>query len=271
MTDMQTQMELEELFDKHQLMPRLRKEYDVPEIREVCTENNLPVPFVLDMLASLMLHKRANVSTMVGLLKKHFDSMQEVADMLFSACEAGLMFWDDRTDVFVVKIEINAEIMRDLDKFQFPLPLVIPPKPVMNNRQTGYYSHVSGKGSIILKNNHHEDDVCLDHINRMNGVKLSLNTDVVHFVKNKWKNLDRPKEGESFADFKTRQRAFEKYDKTSKDVVDAIIVQGNEMYLTHKYDKRGRTYAVGYHVNPQGNAWNKACINFAEGEIIDGF
>jgi len=38
--------------------------------------------------------------------------------------------------------------------------------------------------------------------------------------------------------------------------------------LTHKYDKRGRCYSQGYHVNPQGNDWNKAVIEFAEKEPV---
>ena len=47
-----------------------------------------------------------------------------------------------------------------------------------------------------------------------------------------------------------------------------LVNAGNRFFLTHAYDKRGRTYAKGYHVNYQGNDWNKATICFAEGEIV---
>ena len=43
---------------------------------------------------------------------------------------------------------------------------------------------------------------------------------------------------------------------------------GNHFYLTHRYDKRGRTYAQGYYINPQGNEWNKAVLEFADKEIV---
>jgi DNA-directed RNA polymerase len=49
------------------------------------------------------------------------------------------------------------------------------------------------------------------------------------------------------------------------------MMLGNEFYLTHRYDKRGRCYAQGYHVNPQGNDWNKAVIELAEKEVVTIF
>jgi len=97
---------------------------------------------------------------------------------------------------------------------------------------------------------------------------LSLDSDVVAFIQNQWKNHDRRKDGESREDFRKRVKAFDKYDRTSRDVLAALMAQGDRFWLTHKYDKRGRTYAQGYHVNPQGNDWNKACVEFANKEKL---
>jgi DNA-directed RNA polymerase len=49
-----------------------------------------------------------------------------------------------------------------------------------------------------------------------------------------------------------------------------MVEMGNRFYLTHRYDKRGRTYAQGYHVNTQGNCWNKAVIELADEEVVEG-
>jgi len=38
--------------------------------------------------------------------------------------------------------------------------------------------------------------------------------------------------------------------------------------MTHRYDKRGRVYCMGYHVNYQGTPWNKAVIELADKEMI---
>ena len=64
-------------------------------------------------------------------------------------------------------------------------------------------------------------------------------------------------------------KAFERYDRVSHDVLAGLMAQGNRFHLTYKYDKRGRTYAQGYHVNPQGSDWNKACVVFADAEPLN--
>ena len=263
------QIELERLFNKNQLIPRIRQEFS--ECKEFdfaayFQEKGIPVAFGFDVLVQMALHKRASLPTLIGCLRHHFEDSQATADMLYKAAEADLMTYSVQLRQFIVSFTISADVQAQLDRFQFPLPLVIEPMKVTTNRQTGYYT---SSGSIILRNNHHMDDVCLDHINRMNKIRFVINFDTVTMVKNKWRNLDKPKEGETKEDFHKRKRAFEKYDRTAKDVISLLVKEGNEFYLGHKYDKRGRTYCQGYHVSYQGAPWNKAVIEFADQEIIE--
>ena len=87
-------------------------------------------------------------------------------------------------------------------------------------------------------------------------------------IQNQWKGLDKIRDGETKMDLDKRRKAFQKYDRNSKVVLELLTMISDKFYLTHRYDKRGRTYAQGYHVNPQGNSWNKAIINFANKEVI---
>lgn len=144
--------------------------------------------------------------------------------------------------------------------------MVVQPLEVKTNTDTGYYM---SSGSVILKKNHHNDDVCLDHINRANNVRYTLNLDTAQFIKNKWKNLDKQKPDETRAEFEDRKKAFRKYDRCSKDVMAILLKHSNSFYLTHAYDKRGRTYCRGYHVSYQATAWNKAVIQFASEELVE--
>jgi DNA-directed RNA polymerase len=48
-----------------------------------------------------------------------------------------------------------------------------------------------------------------------------------------------------------------------------LAKNNNQFWLTHRVDKRGRLYAMGYHTSTQGNAFQKASIEFANEEIID--
>jgi hypothetical protein len=263
------QIELEKLYSKNQLIPRIRAEFqNCPnfDFSAYFIEKGIPIPFGFDFLVQMAIHKRANLSTMVGLLYHHFGNGQTTADMLKRACEADLADWSPELKLFVVKFEISADVQEELDRFQFPLPMVVEPKPIRTNRDTGYFM---GGGSVILKQNHHEEDVCLDHLNRLNQVRFTINEEVVKMVKNKWKNLDRPKEGETREEYERRKKAFCKYDRTAKDVMKVLMEHSDHFHLTHKYDKRGRTYCVGYQVNYQGNEWNKAVIEFSNKEVIE--
>ena len=263
------QLELEQLHNKNQTLSRIRAEFieskEVPFL-EYFKHIGLPEGFCLDLLVQMSLHKRTDVGTLVGLLHRHFGNMQECADALLKAAEANLVDYESSLDVFIVKFDISQDVQEDLDRFQYPLPMIVEPRKLVSNSSSAYMLTM---GSVILKNNHHNEDVCLDHLNRMNKIPLNINMDVVKKMKNSWKDLDKRKEGETDTDFKKRQKAFAKYDRTAKEVMEKVTEFTNTVYLTHKVDKRGRTYSCGYHFNPMGNAWNKATVLLANKEVIE--
>lgn len=263
------QIELEKLFNKNQLIPRIRQEFENCEdvsFRDYLIEKGIPIQFGMDVLVQMALHKRCNLPTLFGVLRHHFAHAQDTVDMILKCAEADLMNWDPQLKLFIVIFTISNDVQEDLDRFQYPLPMIVEPKEVLSNKDTGY---ILSKGSIILRQGHHSEDVCLDHINRANKIKYTLNTNTMTMVKNQWRNLDKPKEGESTEDFQKRKKAFEKYERTSKVVMDILLATGNEFHITHKYDKRGRTYTCGYHVNPQGTSYCKSVVEFANKEIIE--
>ena len=260
------QIELEKLYNKNQLIPRITKEFlKEPEIIQHMEDNGIPKEFGIPLLVQMALHKRTTLPTMIGILRHHTGTLQECADMILKACEIDLLDWNPATKQLIVKFTISQDIQDELDMFQYPLPMVVEPTPVNTNRDIGY---ILGTGSIILKHNHHDEDICLDHINTMNKVKLVINNDTATMIKKQWRNLDKPKAGETKADFNKRKKAFDKYDKSCHAVIQKLNAHGNSFYLTHKYDKRGRVYAQGYHVNYQGASWNKAVIQLADEELI---
>ena len=267
--DIQAQITLEELYAKNQTMKRLRSEFQIEQLAEHCEAHEIPIDFAVDLLAQMVLHKRANISLLIGTLHSHFGDttaeLQACCDMIWKAFDAQLVDFDELAGKFVILVDVPDDVYADLERFQYPLPLVIPPMEVRSNKETGY---VTLKGSIILGKNHHEDDVCLDHVNRVNKTPYVINADTARMVANQWKNLDRPKVGEEPDEYKKRVKAFEKYDTVSRSVMESLYVTGDPLYLTHSFDKRGRCYAQGYHVNPQGSAWNKAVIEFAEQELV---
>lgn len=263
------QKQLEVLFNKNQLLPRMRKEFeDSKEIDFKAFAAYLEIDYklLIDAMVQIALHKRADIQTMIGSLMSHSDDAQYIADCLYKMAENDCFNYDPTIDKFGVIYEISEDVQMELEAFQYPLPIVSAPNPVRTNRDTGYYQT---KGSIILKKNHHEMDVCLDHINRMNNQRLCINWDVANYVKDSRPNMDKPKEGETRQDYEKRVKAFEKYSRTAKEVMELVTKEGNNFSLAHKYDKRGRTYACGYHINFQGTSYNKAVIEFADKELVN--
>lgn len=262
------QLELERLYNKNQTLSRLKKvftdckEFDFKGYME---EKMIDPDFGFDLLVQMALHKRTTLPIMVSILRHHFDNSQLTAEEILKCAEADLVDWLPNFTQLVVIFNTPPAVQADLDRFQYPLPMVVHPLEVKDNHDTGYYLT---RNSLILRKNHHDNDICLDHINRSNNVKLCIDHDTANMIKNQWKNLDKPKDGESKADFQKRVKAFEKYDRTAKEMMELILQHGNEFYLTHKYDKRGRTYCQGYHITYQGAAWNKAVIELANKEVV---
>lgn len=279
----QTQIEMEQQYSKSQLLPATRADFldrfshGLQEVVRLVygleSYDDHPRPFSVAFLTELMaqasIRKRAPLPVFVGILVKHFEGEPEpyqlCADAIVAAASYDVVTLAERTlpgsvdsvlEVILLH-EVSPETQARIEQFQYPLPMVEPPLTATCNRHTGYRTI---KGSLLLKNNHHEDDICLDHINRMNATPLAVNPDVVAFVQNSWKNLEKQKAGETYVEFRQRRKAFQKYDRVSRDVLAAMMVQPDGFFLTHRYDKRGRTYSQGYQVNYQSNDWCKAVV-----------
>lgn len=257
-TMIETQKNLEEIFHKHQLMKTLKEQFS-----EVTTD-----PFSLEVVCQMYLHKQADVPTMVGLFSPKWGDPDDVAGMLLEVAQNDLIDYDQTTDRFVMKYGLSADVEEILAKYQFPLPMIVEPVKVTNNRMgSGYFDK---HGSIVLNGSDIFDgeDVCLDHINRINSVALTLNMNV---VASKEGNMIVPKRkvGEDFEEFQKRKKQAAMFYENSLDVMKGMMALGNTFYLTHKYDRRGRTYCVGYHINSQGTDYNKAVLELANKEMIN--
>lgn len=264
------QKDLELRYSKYQSNNFTHERFYKAGFDEILDKLEIPVPFGIHLLAEMAVRKRTKISAIVGILSRHFKSeenpYQATADYIAYMLKCRLIGYDTERDDLVVAYELDDDSAEKLERFQYPLPMIEPPVHVFHNNQTGYRTI---QGSLLLQNNHHNNDICLDHINRVNKQALSINENVVAFIQNQWKNISAPKAGESQEEYHKRRKNYLKYTKGAYHVMELITMHANEFWLTHKYDKRGRTYCQGYHVNYQGNDWNKACVQFAHGERLN--
>ncbi len=101
---------------------------------------------------------------------------------------------------------------------------------------------------------------CLNHINRMNGIQLSLNLPLLRAMSEKPTfQLDTTQKKEQWTLFI----------KNSYKTYLELARGDNKFYLEWKYDTRGRCYSEGYYINPQGSSFKKAICQLAHKEIVN--
>ena len=272
--DFENQQMIETCFNARQTKDLLRAELlGSSAVIEAIQRSGLDEEFALDLLGQMILHKRTTVPTLVGLLKRHFsfcdNPYQACSNALRHAVILDLVDWDQERDQFVVRFDISQQTQDLIRQYQYLPPMIVPPLEIQDdgkNRGSGYLTIRTD--SLLLQDNHHSGDLCVDSLNRFNQIPLSINENIVKGIRNEWRHLDKPKEGESFEDFQKRLKAFERYERDSFFTIALMIEMGNRFWLIHKVDKRGRTYAQGYHITPQGDCWNKACLELADKELV---
>ena len=159
----------------------------------------------------------------------------------------------------VSNIPLSERLVTFIEESQFLPPMVCEPLELTHNYSSGYLTH---NDSLILgTGNHHDGDICLDVLNTMNKVALKLDTEFLSQV-----------EEEPTFDLDTQDKLdqWTRFKEQSYMMYSLLASQGNQFYLNHKVDKRGRIYCHGYHVSTQGTSFKKASLEFAKEELVTG-
>lgn len=170
-----------------------------------------------------------------------------------------LDMWRTATDSYYMissKYDLDSDIPEP-DDFRIHMEEI--PEFDCNN-PVGYKSLILGG-----KHNYHDNDLCLDHINRMNRIPLKLNNELLRIYSEK----------PTFTFNEENKRIREKQEEQWKDFVHTsyrayiqTVKAGNKFHLEHNYCKRGRTYARGYHISTQGSTFKKAVVQLYNTEPI---
>ena len=180
------------------------------------------------------------------------------------------------TELIMVKslVVLSDDVLEHIEQTCYTPPLVIPPKKVIRNWDTPYYTYAGE--SLILGStlNFHEGDICLDVINIQNSIPLALSTDFMACYQepepdHKAKALKERGNKLTKIELVMAEKNWERYQNQCVFFSYLLEGLGNRIYLGNKVDKRGRMYCSGYHVSPQGNSYRKAVVELADKESID--
>lgn len=209
------------------------------------------------------------------------DSVQTIAEVLAVLAETDVFDLIKRHRNSPIQIQSNITFSEELGNFIayscYLPPLVCEPQKLVNNRSTAYYTHQND--SLILGGgfNHHDGNICLDVLNSRNSVPLSLDTEFLSTVEEEpTHDLDSIESDEDLSDWQVadmirkQKDNWAAYKEQSYYFYSLMVNQGNRFYISNKVDKRGRMYACGYHITPQGTSFKKASINLADTEVVTG-
>jgi hypothetical protein len=172
--DFENQKMLESFFNARQTPKLLRSELlGSQAVIDAVKASELDEGFAFDLLAHMILAKRSPVTALIGLLKHHFagkhDQMQQTADAIKQAVLTDLVDWDPMREQVVLRFDIDQATHDLIRQYQYLPPMVVPPLKVGNqvgrNRGSGYLTIISD--SLILRDNHHDGELCADNLNRL--------------------------------------------------------------------------------------------------------
>lgn len=246
-------------------------QYYASKMKRLVQLVNMDIPaIVMDIFVGIAYYQREELFTsvssqMASRLKfsDRTEAITTVAELMAVLCQTDafdITKADRQASLMVVsRIPLEESLIAFIENSQFLPPMVCEPLPLTHNYSSGYLTH---NDSLILgSGNHHDGDLCLDVLNTMGTVALKVSTQFLSNV-----------EEEPTFELDTRDKVdnWQQFKAQSYGIYMLMAQQGNRFYLNHKVDKRGRIYSHGYHINPQGAAFKKAMLEFADEEMVEG-
>lgn len=249
----------------------MAKQYYESKMKRIAQLENLDIEtMVKDIFVGIAYSQKPELFTSVSAqiasrlqFSDRTEAITTVAELLAVLCltDAFDITKADKSASLMVesRIPLPYGVLNFILNSQYLPPMVCEPLELTHNYSSGYLTH---NDSLILgTGNHHDGDICLDVLNTMNKVALKLDTQFLSTV-----------EEEPTFELKDQDQTDQwlAFKQQSYDFYSLMVQQGNNFYLTHKVDKRGRIYAMGYQITTQGTAFKKAMIELAHEEIVTG-
>lgn len=192
-----------------------------------------------------------------------YDGIKTASELLTVVCETDLydiiLAKDSPTGSILIEsnFELSEETLDKISQTKYLPPMICEPKPITCNSDSGYITK-KFESVILGRDNHHDYYQSLDILNMISKISLSLDRDVLELEEKPKFQIDSEEKMSNFM-----REIF-----ASRKVYKELLNYGNMFYLNWRYDKRGRLYSQGYHVNIQGGDYKKALINFKKEEVI---
>lgn len=191
------------------------------------------------VMVGCFMHGDMTYQAMIGLIQNdircydQIDRIKTAAEVIALAYQCDLIVITKANDSMVITTEF--ELDEDMPDFE--------------HHQPEQYPYVAESNQILgNKFKQHDEDTCIEHINTMNAIPLTL----------EWRVINGIAESTDSDDVHFTNMSHHTYENIGE----------RKFYLKHHYDTRGRVYCQGYYVNYQGSSYKKAIVQLANKELI---
>ena len=240
---------------------------------------------------SLECQKPMKLVSIAALCARHLnmadkvEAVHTIAEVIAVLAETDLFDVKKTKEGWIVlsRVELDSEVTQYAENALYLPPLIIKPRKVRSNRDSGYITQRGESLILGFYENHHDDNICLDVINTLNSNEYELDIEFIKQYKEEATEvtIEQLQENARIKDkvltdidaqkkLKEIRDNWDKYQEQGAFFQHLMIHHGNSFYLCNKVDKRGRIYSSGYHVNVQGSSFKKAMVNFKHREIPTG-
>lgn len=234
-------------------------------IATVCMHANTPIPYI--SIASMI--------KLDNLTKKQSILMISQMLAIISQIPYYTLNSDGKYKPYYIKSNlILPQIIQDRLKHACYLPPMIEKPDTINTNYTSGYQTFNDSVILGFTENSHNQPLALDVLNTLNQTQYILDEYVLNNFTKPWHRQELTHDEVSLLHiddqnkYHIQKQTFDTF-KGQFDVMTKHFT-GKTLYFTHKYDKRGRVYAQGYHFNPQGTSFEKACISLKNQELVTG-
>lgn len=272
----------------------LNKDHDIDRELRLLAVRELDIKeLVMQVVAciSLECQKPMKLVSVASLCARHLN-MSDKVEAIHTMAEIIAVLGE--TDLFdnkktregwivISRVELDSEVTQYADNALYLPPLIIKPRKVRSNRDSGYITQRGESLILGFYENHHDDNICLDVLNILNSNEYELDIEFIKQYKEEATEvtIEQLQENARIKDkvltdidaqkkLKEIRDNWDKYQEQGAFFQHLMIHHGNSFYLCNKVDKRGRIYSSGYHVNVQGSSFKKAMVNFKHHEIPTG-
>lgn len=191
----------------------------------------------------------------------YLDKVKTISEVIAVLCETDVYdiisakYSEDKRLSVKANIELSDDLVFRINSKHYIPPMLCKPNEI--NKITDSPYKTIYKPLVLKHYNKHDRPLATDAINILNSTAWSIDESVLSIE-------EQPKAGLDEKGLKQ----FEVFKQQSNEVINILLNEGNKFYIPNFYDKRGREYMAGYHINLQGSEYRKALMNLHKKEII---